>query len=267
MSRSALQGAEDVEAIRDYVLPLVLVRQTTPEECELESIQGTGFLLRGGRGLGVTAGHVAKALRAGDQAGKIPGAIFWPASGGRRFATISSISFHESQDVALFRIADDDYHSPLEMRKEQSSAPAGYMLFGYPEDTYYERMSEGAGLTPDLVYSEGHLRRSVGFPLPIDKIPGRAFYELSMPAGGGCSGAAVTLRIPPDPYGVIGIYVGEVRNENGTFAVGYAARTDELADQWPELFMQASDLAALCPLPPKTVEEALQMLRRSLPRP
>ena len=55
-----------VSAIAGYVLPL-LVGVVSPKgehPLRAETVEGTGFLVAGGRGLGVTAKHVVKALLA-----------------------------------------------------------------------------------------------------------------------------------------------------------------------------------------------------------
>src|SRR6476469_4962718 len=69
------------------------------------------------------------------------------------------------------------------------------------------------------------------------------FYELSTPAGHKCSGAPVSELT--NPWHVIGVYVGERRNDTGTLAVGYATRTEALHAHWPALFGTAK-LSALC---------------------
>ncbi|MDT7723290.1 MAG: hypothetical protein QOE94_4301, partial [Mycobacterium sp.] len=81
-----------------------------------------------------------------------------------------------------------------------------------------------------------------------EDIPGRSFYELSAPAGRCCSGAPVSIR--RDMWRAIGVYVGERRNETGTFAVGFATRAEVIAQQWPQLVDETGDLPGLCQLPP-----------------
>jgi hypothetical protein len=77
----------------------------------------------------------------------------------------------------------------------------------------------------------------------------RSFCELSTPAGGCCSGAPVSLR--GDPFRVVGVYVGERRNFANTFAntfaIGFATRSEVLAQQWPQLVDGTTDLSGLCP--------------------
>jgi len=148
---------------------------------------------------------------------------------------------HPVEDVALFRLPADDYYSPFSVVASQHYSSAEYSVWGYPEDEHHDRMAAG-GLAPDLVYSAGHIRRRVSYELP-SVAPGRSFYELSTPAGNKCSGAPVSELT--NPWHVIGVYVGERRNDTGTLAVGYATRTEALHAHWPALFGTAK-LSTLC---------------------
>jgi hypothetical protein len=95
------------------------------------------------------------------------------------------------------------------------------------------------------VYSAGHIRRRISHQLIINNIGGRSFYELSTPAGGCCSGAPVSRQ--QEPFRVIGVYVGERRSKDNTFVVGFAPRSEVLAQRWPQLVAGTTDLSELCP--------------------
>jgi hypothetical protein len=113
-----------------------------------------------------------------------------------------------------------------------------YYLFGYPEDAAYEIVRDDrAQVRPDLVYSEGHVRRRIaGVPLP--KIRGTVFLELSGVAGGGCSGSPVFKTRSPfeirRPWLLTGVYVGERITDRAT-SVGYAVPSDEISSWAPDL--------------------------------
>jgi hypothetical protein len=236
------------EAIQGYVLPLALMRDTDAGWWP-EAIAGTGFLIAEGRGLGVTAGHVARQLDGHPTAAAV--ALFVQVDGKWEALPILRIDQHPVEDIALFRITDDDYFSPFTMAADQHYSSAPYELWGYPEDIHHDRMGDGGGLAPDLIYSAGHIRRRISFPLPINEIPGHSFYELSTPAGRCCSGAPVAVLRDPHPHNhwrAVGVYVGERRNEANTFAVGYATRTEAIAEHWPQLVQPGADLSALCAL-------------------
>ncbi len=233
------------QPLRDYVLPLALFKRTE-DSFKLLSIQGTGFLIENGRGLGVTARHVSKDCDAGAaDVDVIAAVMFVPPEGGWVGVSILRFERHPTEDVALFRLPDDDYESPYSFTDKQYNAPAHYALWGYPEDVLHDRMKDG-GLSPDLVYSEGHIRRRRSYELAnSNRVPGKAFYELSTPAGHCCSGAPVS-EYGSAIFQVLGVYVGEWRNESGTLAVGYASRAESLKEKWPALFTGGADLSKLC---------------------
>ena len=231
---SPLQLPDD--PVISYVIPLVLTIRGDSGDWRLEEIAGTGFLVAEGRGLGVTARHIAHNLERGTAA-----AVFAQADGTWRAVQILKFEQHPVEDVALFRLPADDYYSPFSVVASQHYSSAEYSVWGYPEDEHHDRMAAG-GLAPDLVYSAGHIRRRVSYELP-SVAPGRSFYELSTPAGNKCSGAPVSELT--NPWHVIGVYVGERRNDTGTLAVGYATRTEALHAHWPALFGTAK-LSTLC---------------------
>jgi Trypsin-like peptidase domain len=231
---SPLQLPDD--PVISYVIPLVLTSRGDSGDWRLEEIAGTGFLVAEGRGLGVTARHIAHNLERGTAA-----AVFAQADGTWRAVQILKFEQHPVEDVALFRLPADDYYSPFSVVASQHYSSAEYSVWGYPEDEHHDRMAAG-GLAPDLVYSAGHIRRRVSYELP-SVAPGRSFYELSTPAGHKCSGAPVSELT--NPWHVIGVYVGERRNDTGTLAVGYATRTEALHAHWPALFGTAK-LSTLC---------------------
>lgn len=95
----------------------------------------------------------------------------------------------------------------------------------------HEVVTDGFALPrPDLVYSEGHVRRRLS-DIPLGHLRGAAFLELSAIAGSGCSGAPVTADRPgSSPWEVVGVYVGDRRNEGEGVAVGFATRVAALQE-------------------------------------
>ena len=181
---------------------------------------------------------------------RIPLAGFVDTEGYFRCAPIGAFDLHPTEDIALFRLLDDNYYSPYTVTTEPHYGAAEYCLWGYPDEVRHEYFTEEQRpLHVPLIYSAGHIRRRISDELRPNKIPGRTFYELSTPAGSCCSGAPVSVR--RSPWEVVGVYVGERRNETGTFSVGFATRSEALAQHWPQLVDGTSDLAALCPLPPQ----------------
>jgi hypothetical protein len=262
MNEPAWSEIQRPGVIGSYVLPLMVGTLRPADEHPLcvESVEGTGFLVAGGRGLGITAGHVARSLLGKAPVPdlstlvaeitdlRVPGTGFIDEGGKFRNSPVCSIDLHPTEDVALFRLPDGDYYSPYTVSADKREASAFYSVWGYPDEVRHDYLTEEEQLlNVPLVYSGGHIRRRLNREIPEPGPRGRSFYELSAPAGSCCSGAPVSLR--RDPWRAIGVYVGERRNESG-FAVGFATRTDALAQQWPQLVDPAGDLSELCHLPP-----------------
>ncbi len=233
---------------------------------EVPSVEGTGFLIANGRGLGITARHVAEALRSKtpsvDQLEqtvtewppaaevRVQTAGFIQPNGQVLSAPIMAWDLHPTEDVALFRLPDDQYYSPYSIHTEERFGSAEYSLWGYPDDVRYDLFAVGNRmLSLPLVYSAGHIRRQVPNEIPVNTVRGCTFYELSTPAGSCASGSPVSLKW--NPTQVIGVYVGERRNETNTFSVGYATRSSVIAARWPAL-VGNGDMSQLCPLPEGT---------------
>jgi Trypsin-like peptidase domain len=263
-------------AIASYVLPLIVGVISPPvspgdeHRLHAELVVGTGFLVAGGRGLGITARHVVKQLLAeapipdlwttvsGDNV-RVPLAGFIDDSGDYRSSPIMAVNLHPTEDVALFRVPDQDLYSPYTFSAAEYHGSAEYAVWGYPEEVRHDYFTEGQRfLNMPLIYSGGYIRRRLAAEIPPPGPLGRSFYELTTPAGQCCSGAPVSIR--RDPWRAIGVYVGERRQPERRLsdnevvigsAVGYATRADALVHQWPQLFDAAADLSELCPLLPQ----------------
>jgi hypothetical protein len=118
----------------------------TEHPVRVESVQGTGFLLANGRGLGITARHVATHLRAATSVpdGRLAVAAFVDGDGGLRSSPIGKFDMHPSEDVALFRLQPDDFFAPFTVTADQHYGSAHYQLWGYPDDVRYDRLSTRA---------------------------------------------------------------------------------------------------------------------------
>ncbi|MFD3580401.1 serine protease [Streptomyces sp. NPDC058644] len=180
-------------------------------------------MLKGGGGLAMTARHVADSLMPGKAA-----VLFVGNDGSWQPAAILGIDKHSTQDVAVLRLEPGDYPSPFTLSGFEEYASLHYTLWGYPDAVLHEIDGpDGRALQrPDLVYSEGYIRRRITRRLPA--VQGDRFFELSTVSGGGCSGAPVISQRPRDHWKVIGVYVGQCRSENNDLAVGYAVRISDL---------------------------------------
>lgn len=196
------------DAIRDHVFPLFDVGSgglLAPAR-----FLGTGFFL-GRHDFAMTAAHV---IRGVEQAV----ALLAGPSGWLSFAA-NAAELHPREDLAVLAMQPPglEHHwsafVTLKALETRSSLP--YHLWGYPEDAALDLAETGQGLRPDLVYSEGHVRRRVT-DVPLPSIRGSRFIELSGVAGAGCSGSPVLRRRPGEMWDLCGVYVGERVNERAT---------------------------------------------------
>jgi hypothetical protein len=265
--RAAIQQGP---GIHNYVLPMMVARvmRTQSEPLgwrpQVDSVEGTGFLLANGRGLGITARHVAVEMQkaAPTLAGELPSPVpseteiilatagFIQPDGRVLGQPIMAWDLHPTEDLALFRLPDDNYWSQYTIHPEKQFGATEYDLWGYPDDVRHELFSEGnRTLSVPLIYSGGYIRRAYSHELAINDVRGRNFYELNTPAGSCASGSAVSLKW--NPGRVIGVYVGERQNETGTFSAGYATTSQVIATKWPAL-VGDGDMSELCPIPKRT---------------
>ncbi len=216
--------------IRDYVFPIAAVTQSGPGERRFERLLGTGFLI-GRRGFALTATHVLNL-----QANEISAGMF-VQDGKWRAHDLTDLAVHPTEDVALIKLEGRDFGSICRLGGTWEGQSARYMSWGYPEDVLHEVVREGhAAARPDLVYSEGYIRRRLSdTSLPL--IKGSQFFELSDQAGGGCSGSPLLKRVNQETWPLIGIYLGERTNDSGV-RVGYAVREEAFRDWSPDLLGQ-----------------------------
>ncbi|MFD9068932.1 S1 family peptidase [Streptomyces lasiicapitis] len=223
----------DPDQVANFVVPVVRVERI-PDCIRYVGLAGTAFLLEGTGGLAMTARHVADGLVLGESA-----VLFIGNDGRWQPVAIQEIEKHPTQDVAALRLEPDDYSSPFTLSRTEEHSSLHYTLWGYPDAVLHEIVDSGgmAEQRPDLVYSEGYIRRRITRALPV--VRGSRFYELSTVSGAGCSGAPVISGRRQDYWKVIGVYVGQRRSEGGDLAVGYAVRISDLdieAPSWSALF-------------------------------
>lgn len=195
-------------------------------ECVSSALSGTAFLLGDPQDVLITAGHVADNL---DVARTV--VAFATDDGWVTWGLRNRIRHHSEDLAALVLEPGHERTSPLFIGSSDVRASARYRVWGYPVDVMHEVVRNDVALArPDLVYSEGHVRRRIS-NIGLGHLQGTAFYELSAVAGRGCSGAPVTVdRAGVSPWEVIGVYLGDRRNETEGLAVGYASRAEHLQD-------------------------------------
>ena len=209
------------DRIIDYVIPLVRV-ESGATGLEVKEYLGSGFIA--GKNLGLTARHVLNERTQPSVGVMVNHNQRW------QFRSVVGVESHPVEDVAVFTLQNLDrdlaWQSFLQPRAEPQYASLSYSLWGYPADVLYEVVQGGiARPRPDLVYSEGHVRRRLA-DISLDSLRGRNFYELSQRAGSGFSGGPVISNRslgPSSMWHVVGIYIGE-RVSNEGISVGYATR-------------------------------------------
>lgn len=234
------ENSLDDEIIANFVLPVVSVRPgREPDTLEAVALLGTCFLIEGTNGTAMTARHVADEVELGDAV------VLFNRGGQWEPVFIQEVQTHPNEDAAILRLMPGEYPSPFRLSRFRAHGSSQYMVWGYP-DAILRDSPPGAGgvsaLSPDLAYSEGHIRRRITRSLPFG-MRGTKFFELSGVAGNGCSGAPMTLREPGKQWTVVGIYVGERRSSavseenrvvHSEYVVGFATRTEDLDEQIPE---------------------------------
>lgn len=215
--------------IRDFVFPLSTAEKTD-KGYTLKSFLGSGFLL-GNKGYALTAAHVIE-----KHIEEVIISLFVGEDNAWYAFEMLEYELHPQEDIAIIKINGGPWISPFRMRNKWEGSSAKYQMFGYPEDAVYDLTDEMAGRVaprPDLVYTEGYIRRRLTFNPGIHGVKGVSFFELSEIAGPGCSGSPLYInnnRI----WDVIGIYVGEKINDRGT-SVSYAVREEEFRNWTPKI--------------------------------
>lgn len=215
--------------IRDFVFPLATAEKND-RGYEHKAFLGSGFLF-GNKGFALTAAHVIE-----KHLSELIISMFVGEDNAWYAFEVLEHELHPKEDVAIIKINGGPWCAPFRMRNKWEGASAKYQMFGYPEDALYEKIDENTGRAtprPDLIYTEGYLRRRLTFNPGIPGVKGDSFFELSEIAGPGCSGSPLYInnnRI----WDVIGIYVGEKINDRRT-DVSYAVREEDFRNWIPEM--------------------------------
>lgn len=223
VSRVSDRQVRQSDAIRDYVLPVVLF---DPEENSIREFLGTGFVI-GTTGGFLTAGHVVGDHRPSDLRVLLVQDERWVG------VPVLAADVHPEQDVAFLRLDGGPWTSFFVLSADWEGASRDYQLWGYPADVARELVVESRiAERPDLVYSAGHVRRRLAagtLPAPL----ATQLFEVSAPAGSGTSGAPLIRRIwSGSDWPVFGVYIGERRTNDSH--VGYGAMVECFAEWTPE---------------------------------
>lgn len=215
--------------IRDFVFPLAVIPANHQGPLKVERILGTAFLI-GRRGFALTARHVLESI----EGKRIVGMFALPDGTWKTF-DVRAMERHPSLDVALVQLEGESWKSIFRLKNGWAGATTRYRCFGYPDDATFElNYNRSVLVRPDLVYTEGYVRRR--FPHALPSIAGDLFLELSDVAGTGCSGAPVT-EMGADGS-IVGIYVCEKLNDRGT-SVAYAVMEEAFREWAPSILGQS----------------------------
>lgn len=211
---------------------------------KIAATHGTAFHI-GNRGFALTAKHVI--------AGKSTplAALTMTEANGWTWVNIVASELHPVEDVAIIKLEAGACNAGFRLSNSVELASSRYRIFGYPGNA--TRQEATAGEFPDLVYTEGYIRRRYSAsmypatgsssPAGAARVSGTSFFELSQIAGPGTSGAPVFDLA--EPLAVIGIYSAEkhvphVITSGGLqitqlSSVAYAVRDDAFRDWRPAM--------------------------------
>ena len=101
--------------------------------------------------------------------------MFIDNSGDYRSSPIVAVDLHPSEDVALFRLPDQDLYSPYCFSATERNGSAEVALWGYPDEVRHDCFTEGQTLlNVPLIYSGGYIRRRLTAEIPHRALPGAA---------------------------------------------------------------------------------------------
>jgi hypothetical protein len=198
---------ERLTQVRNCVISVARV-DTADGVARIVATHGTAFHI-GTRGFALTAKHVI--------AGKAKplAALTMAEAGGWTWTHILSSEMHPSEDVAIVKLQPGACRSGFQLSASVEMASSRYRIYGFPGNA--TRYETAKGEFPDLVYTEGYIRRRYSAsiypatgsssPAGASRVSGTAFFELSQIAGTGTSGGPVFDFA--DPMAVIGIYSAE----------------------------------------------------------
>lgn len=226
----------DETPIRDYIFPLLRGKVKNNNVIEPEVI-GTGFII-GQQGFALTAAHVIEQLTENLQTDNIIMALF-VVNGKWQRIEIEKYEKHDTEDVGLLKLKDFNRKSFFVITDAIQHSSAEYNCWGYPREVAEElkHLQENAPQRPDLIYTQGYVRRRINNELyPTMIFRGKQFYELSETVGGGNSGAPLILKnsLGKSNSEVFGVYIGEKQNGN----LSYGVRAEAFADWSPKILGQ-----------------------------
>lgn len=219
--------------IRDYVFPLVTATKDNRGIYSYGELIGTGFFIGNG-GFGLTAAHVIDQLRESLPTNGVILALFTDGQNWHPYE-VEQTEKHPTEDVGIIKVTGDWWQSFFNIDDYPHNSSAEYACWGYPKVVAQEikKIQQGALERPELIYTQGYIRRRISRELEVSIYIGQQFYELSEIVGEGNSGGPVLLKksFGQPKWQVVGVYIGEKASHG--VDISYAVRAEAFANWTP----------------------------------
>jgi hypothetical protein len=223
--------------IPEIIVPLMVAEydDASKKLSSARELIGTGFII-GVNGFALTAAHVIDQLNEAKKESELIFTHLQNSSGFHPFS-ITEFEKHPHEDVGIIKLSNPNLKSWLHISKERYLHSTPYMAWGFPRENAEELkdIRENAHLFPDLIYTEGYIRRVIHHELRSIVFIGKRFYEVSDLGGAGYSGSPVLDKktVSGRTWQVIGIYIGEKEGQGAP--VGYVVPSISFFDWVPDI--------------------------------
>lgn len=218
----------------DVIIPLIRATKLPDNKLDPNGLYGTGFLI-GNRGFGITCAHVIEQLENGKSNDQYLITEF--RDNIRKPYFLKDIECHDEHDVAVFRVDSPELKSWFHIINTPENSAVEYHSWGYPCETAKEpqKIISTNYEFPELIFTQGYVRRRIDRVLTSSLYRGNSFYEISEQAGSCYSGSPIIKKksVGKSHYKIFGIYVGE-RDGQGP-PVSYAVNSQCFADWRPSV--------------------------------
>jgi len=225
------------DQLKNFIFPLIRATKKSAGYYEYGELIGTGFFI-GARGYALTAGHVIDQLFDVLPKNGAVLAIFSDSDGNWHPYEIIEKEKHSSEDVGIIKVNGDWWNSLLEIDIVPGHSGQEYHCWGYPRVVAKEvtKIQESGLERPELIFTQGYIRRRISRELEVVMYIGCQFYELSEIVGEGNSGGPVILKTsvrPNQPMKLLGVYIGEKSSKG--IDISYAVRSEAFMNWSPTI--------------------------------
>jgi len=223
--------------IAEIVIPLMIAEfdEITKKLSPPKELIGTGFLI-GVNGFALTAAHVVDQLVEAKKERDVMLTHLLNANGFHPFL-ITDFEKHPHEDVGIIKLNNSELKSWLHVSNQRFLHSTPYTAWGFPKENAKELLliRENSHLFPDLIYTEGYIRRVIHHELLSSIFIGKRFYEVSDLGGAGYSGSPILSKrsISGSHWQVMGVYIGEKEGQGAP--VGYVVPSTSFFEWVPEI--------------------------------